>query len=215
MRLGSLLLRHPDLARPVVHAVMALFHLHAARFDTRVGSEGDLLLLAEQDRSCWDRAHIAAGVRHLERAAAGDEVTRYHREAELAACHTLAPTWGDTNWGRIVELYDELLEENQSPVVALNRAIAVAEVAGPSEGLRALEALTGQSILKRYPPYEAAIGDMLRRLGRFGEARVHFGRAAEQAGSVPVRRFLERRIRECSAASDEVVENRGTGPSRA
>jgi len=216
LRLGSLLLRHHDLARPAVHALMALFHLHAARFDTRVGSEGDLVLLAEQDRSCWDREHIAAGVRHLERSATGDELTRYHREAELAACHTLAPTWADTNWSRIVELYDELLKGTQSPVVALNRAVAVAEVAGPSEGLRVLEALAGQSILSRYMPYEAAMGDMLRRLDRHEEARVHFSRALERAGSLPVRRFLERRVRECSAAaSQRPVESRGIRPSRA
>ncbi|HET6700798.1 MAG TPA: DUF6596 domain-containing protein [Gemmatimonadaceae bacterium] len=215
MRLGALLLRHPALARPAVHALMALFHLHAARFETRVDSEGELLLLAEQNRSRWDRAHIAAGVRHLEWAASGDVVTRYHLEAELAACHTLAPSWEATNWVRIVELYDAMLASIQSPVVALNRAIAVAEVSGPEAGLSDLRALSGQSVLSRYPPYEAAIGEMLRRLGRHQEAGIHFARAAERAGSAPVRRFLERRIRECSAGWEGNVENREAPPSRA
>jgi RNA polymerase sigma-70 factor (ECF subfamily) len=215
MRLGALLLRQPALARPAVHALMALFHLHAARFETRVDSEGELLLLAEQNRSRWDRAHIAAGVCHLEWAASGDVVTRYHVEAELAACHTLAPSWDATNWVRIVELYDAMLASIQSPVVALNRAIAVAEVSGPEAGLRDLRALSGQSVLSRYPPYEAAIGEMLRRLGRHQEAGIHFARAAERAGSAPVRRFLERRIRECSADWEGNVENREAPPSRA
>ena len=214
MRLGALLLRHPSLARPAVHALMALFHLHAARFDSRADSEGELLLLADQDRTQWDQAHIAAGVRHLERSAAGSEVTRYHVEAELAACHTLAGSWEDTNWARIVELYDALLRFVDSPMVALNRAIAVAEVSGPECGLAELEALEGQSILRRFPPYEAALGDMLRRLGRYPEASAHFARAAERARSVPVRRFLERRVRECTDASGP-VENPEPRPSRA
>lgn len=213
MRLGALLLRHPSLARPAVQALMALFHLHAARFDTRVDSEGGLLLLAEQDRTQWDRGHMAAGVRHLERSATGSDVTRYHVEAELAACHTLAPSWEETNWARIVDLYDSLLDFVDSPIVALNRAIAVAEVAGPERGLTDLKLLHGQSVLRRYPPYEAAIGDMLRRLGRYREASAHFARAAERARSLPVRRFLERRTRECADAA-EAVEYRDPRPSR-
>jgi predicted RNA polymerase sigma factor len=99
--------------------------------------------------------------------------------------------------------------------VALNRAIAVAEVSGPDAALRDLLALSGQSVLGRYPPYEAALGDMLRRLGRHEEARIHFVRAAERAGSAPVQRFLERRIRECSEGWERGVENRETRPSRA
>ena len=215
MRLGALLLRHPVLARPAVHALMALFHLHAARFETRADADGDLLLLAEQDRSQWDQGHIAAGMRHLERSASGDELTVYHLEAELAACHTLARSWEETDWRRIVKLYDEMLARCESPVVALNRAIAVAEVAGALEALRALEALKGQSVLRRYPPYEAAMGEMLRRLGRFEEARLHFARAAERTVSDPVRRFLEKRIRECSERPEGGVENREGRPSRA
>ena len=214
MRLGALLIRHPALARPPVHALMALFHFQAARFDTRVDGGGDLLLLAEQDRSRWDRAHIAAGVRHLERSASGDERTLYHLEAELAACHTLAASWEETNWERIVELYDTILAKVESPVVALNRAIAVAEVSGALGALRALEALNGQSVLRRYPPYEAALGEMLRRLGRYDEARIHFGRAAERTASEPVRRFLTRRMQECPVDPDEAVENPQSRPSR-
>lgn len=215
MRLGALLLRQPTLARPEVHALMALFHLTAARFDSRADSDGELLLLAEQDRSRWDRAHISAGVRHLERAATGERLTRYHLEAELAACHTLAPSWEATNWKRILELYDQLTSLIDSPIVALNRAVAVAEVAGPMAGMEAMGALEGQSVLRRYPPYEAALGEMLRRLGRYEEARAHFARAAERAGSSPVRRFLERRIAECVAAGHAGVENGDLRPSRA
>ena len=215
MRLGALLLRQPSLAHPEVHALMALFHLTAARFDSRADSEGELLLLAEQDRSRWDRAHMSAGVRHLERAAAGERLTRYHLEAELAACHTLAPSWGATNWARILELYDQLINLIDSPIVALNRAVAVAEVSGTVAGMECLQALEGQSVLRRYPPYEAALGEMLRRLGRYEEARAHFALAAERAGSTPVRRFLERRIAECDAAEHAGVEKGDLRPSRA
>ena len=215
MRLGALLLRDPALARPEVHALMALFHFTAARFDSRADAEGEPLLLAEQDRSQWDRQHMSAGLRHLERAAAGERLTRYHLEAELAACHTLAPSWEATNWKRIIELYDQLLTLVDSPIVALNRSIAVAEVAGPSAGLEALRALEGQSILRRYPPYEIALGDMLRRLGRYEEASAHFTRAAERGRSTPIRRFLERRIAECAAAREPGVENGELRPSRA
>lgn len=215
MRLGALLLRHPSLARPEIHALMALFHLHAARFDARADSDGEMLLLAEQDRSLWDAAHMSAGLRHLERSASGDRLTRYHLEAELAACHTLAPSWEETNWRRIVELYDALTEMLDSPIVALNRAIAVAEVSGPATGLAALESLSGQSILRRYPPYEAALGEMLRRLGRPKEAGIHFARAAERAQSAPIRRFLERRLRECAEGGDRAVENADLRPSSA
>jgi RNA polymerase sigma factor (sigma-70 family) len=215
MRLGALLLRHPSLARPQVHALLALFHLSAARFDSRADAEGELLLLAEQDRSRWDRQHISAGVRHLERAAAGEELTRYHLEAELAACHTLAPSWEATDWRRIVGLYDRLDKLVDSPIVALNKAVAVAEVSGAAAGLAILEALAGLSVLRRYPPYEAALGEMLRRLGRYEEAAAHFAQAAERGGSMPIRRFLERRIAECRTALDEDVENRELRPSRA
>jgi RNA polymerase sigma factor (sigma-70 family) len=214
MRLGALLLRHPVLARPDVHALMALFHLHAARFDTRVDADGELLLLAEQDRSRWDREHIAAGVKHLAWSASGEEITLYHLQAELAACHTLAPSWEQTNWRRIVELYDALLARIQSPVVALNRAVALAETAGAVEALRALEALEGQSVLRRYPPYEAALGEMLRRLGRHEEARARFAAAAERAIAEPVRRFLRKRMRECAVHVEEAVENGDPRPSR-
>lgn len=215
MRLGALLLRHPTLERPAAHALMALFHLHAARFDARTTDGGDVLLLAEQDRSRWDASHVAAGVRHLERAATGDELTTYHLEAELAACHTLAPSWEATDWGRIVELYDAILERTGSPVVALNRAVGVGELLGAAEGLRALEALAGELSLRRYPPYETALGEMLRRLGRRADAAVHFRRAAERTGSEPVRRHLERRIRECEGSAGGGVETTELRPSRA
>jgi RNA polymerase sigma factor (sigma-70 family) len=215
MRLGALLLRLPTLARPEVHALMALFHLTAARFDSRADSEGELLLLADQDRSRWDRPHMSAGLRHLERAATGEQLTRYHLEAELAACHTLAASWEATNWARIIELYDQLMTLVDSPIVALNRAVAVAEVSGATAGMACLHALEGQSVLRRYPPYEAALGEMLRRLGRYEEARAHFALAVERTGSTPVRRFLERRIAECVAAAGGGVENRELRPSRA
>jgi predicted RNA polymerase sigma factor len=213
MRLGTLLLRHPMLARPEVHALLALFHLHAARFDARTSDAGDVLLLGEQDRSRWDRLHIAAGARHLASAAAGEEMTLFHLEAELAACHTLAPSWEETNWRRIVEIYDVIYARTQSPVVALNRAVAIAEIHGPAEALRAVESLGGHAAMRRYPPYPIAMGEMLRRLGRYEEARSQFTRAARTTKSEPLRRHLEERIRQCTSELAGAVETGHRRPS--
>jgi RNA polymerase sigma-70 factor (ECF subfamily) len=126
----------------------------------------------------------------------------------------LAPSWEATDWRRIVELYDATLDRTRSPVVALNRAVAVGELLGPEAALVALEALGGELSMRRYGPYEAARGEMLRRLGRLPEARVHFQRSAERAASEPVRRFLERRIRECTSDPPRAVENEDARPSR-
>jgi predicted RNA polymerase sigma factor len=160
MRLGALLFRHPALAQSRVHALMALFHLHAARFETRADASGDLLLLAKHDRSEWDQGHIAAGVRHLARSTSGDAMTLYHLEAKLAACHTLARSWAETDWSRILELYDAIIAWTESPVVAPNRAIAVAEVAG---------ALPRWARWRRPRDSRACVG-MLLRSGAWGDA---------------------------------------------
>ena len=138
IRLGELLAAHAIGARPETHALLALMHLHAARLPARMADDGSLLVLAAQDRAKWDRRQIGRGLAHLEKSAAGENLTRWHIEAGIAACHALAPSFDATNWPHILELYDLLLALDGSPIVALNRAIALAHAHGAAAGLRAL-----------------------------------------------------------------------------
>jgi RNA polymerase sigma-70 factor (ECF subfamily) len=174
---------------PKIHALAALMHLQRARLAARVDAAGDLLLLDEQDRSLWDSDAIARGLRHLEASAAGNELTRFHVEAEIAAQHL----FDDTNWPRIVELYDDLMSIAPSAVVALNRAIAVAMVDGPVAGLAAAAALEPE--LRDYVHFHAAIGELSRRAGDRARAEEHFRRASELSSTLPLKRWFEKRAR--------------------
>ena len=126
IRLAVLLARHPVGDQPKTHALLALMLLNGARFPTRVDEDGNLLLLRDQDRSQWDQRLIARGMHHFAMSAAGDEITEYHLQAGIAACHTAAGTYEATDWRQILALYDALARFDDSPVVALNRAVAVA-----------------------------------------------------------------------------------------
>jgi RNA polymerase sigma factor (sigma-70 family) len=137
IRLAEMLTDHPLCATPAGWALLALMRLHAARFDARLDADGELILLADQDRSTWDRRLLADGLRALDRAAEGDDATAYHLEAGIAAHHSLAPSFAQTDWQAILTHYDMLLRRSPSPVVELNRAIVLAELRGPDQGLRA------------------------------------------------------------------------------
>jgi len=181
-------------ATPRGHALQALFLLQAARLASRTDPAGDLIPLDRQDRSRWDRAMIAEGLEQLGRAATGDAVSAFHLEAGIAACHALAPTYAATDWRQIVALYDQLLALGPSPVIALQRAIAVGRAEGARAGLRALEALVGNDRLKDDPVLAAAIGELEAQRGNVGAARAAYRRALELAGTAPERRFLEERL---------------------
>jgi len=157
----------PD--EPEVIGLLALMRLHLARADSRFGSDGSLVLLADQDRSRWDRDAIAEAVTLLGRAERAGRVGGYQLQAAVLAAHALAPSWSATPWSSITDLYDALLALQPTPVVALNRALAVAERDGPGEGLSALEPLADR--LDGYHLFHAARGELLRRLGRDDEAR--------------------------------------------
>src|SRR5262249_51175098 len=131
IRMTSLLAAHPAGNQARTHALLALMLLNAARIPTRVDGDGALLRLQEQDRSRWKLPVIARGMYHLAQSAAGGGITEYHLQAGIAACHCAAKDYASTNWRRILELYDQLIEFDDSPVVALNRAVALAEVHGP------------------------------------------------------------------------------------
>jgi RNA polymerase sigma-70 factor (ECF subfamily) len=193
IRLNAMLLA-TRFATPRAHALQALFLLHAARLASRVDAAGDLIPLDRQDRARWDRAMIAEGLEHLGRAATGDVVSPFHLEAAIAACHALAATYAATDWPQIVALYDQLLALTPSPVIALQRAIAVGRANGARAGLRALEGLVGNDRLDDDPVLAAAIGELEAQRGDVRAARAAYRRALELAGTAPERRFLEERL---------------------
>ena len=193
IRLSALLLGS-RFAKPRGHALHALFLLQTARLASRIDTAGDLIPLDQQDRARWDRAMIADGLEHLGRAATGDTVSPFHLEAAIAACHALAATYAATDWPQIVALYDQLLALTPSPVIALQRAIAVGRANGARAGLRALEALVGNDRLEDDPVLAAAIGELEAQRGNVRAARAAYRRALELAGTAPERRFLEERL---------------------
>lgn len=197
LRLTGLLLRQPASALPRVHALYALMLFQAARLPARVDRDGNLLLLADQDRTLWDRAMIQRGFHHLRLAGGGDEVTEYHVQAGIASCHALAPNWDATDWSQILLYYDLLRALNPSPVVLLNRAVAVAQVHGAEEALREVDKVERHPQLDSYYLLPATRGELLRRLGDLPRAAECFQRAVELAGSEPERRFLLEKCRAC------------------
>jgi predicted RNA polymerase sigma factor len=197
MRLTALLRGYPPAATPETSALAALMCLHAARLPARLDAEGDLSPMVEQDRSRWDSGLVAEGLALLEQSAAGPEVTAYHVEAAIAAAHAAAPSVEEADWGAIVSLYDRLMAVAPSPVVALNRAIAIAQRDGPERGLEAIHAIEGRRRLDRYPFYPAAMADLERRRGNTEAARAHYAAALALARNPAERRFLEKRARAC------------------
>jgi RNA polymerase sigma factor (sigma-70 family) len=198
MRLTGLLLEHPHGATAATDALAALMCLDAARLPARTDAAGDLVALADQDRTRWDRRLLAEGDRLLQRAARGTDLTTYHVEAAIAWVHTSAVRGDDTDWPRIVALYDMLMTVRPSPVVALNRAIAVAQLAGPEAGLKAIEAIEDRDRLARYPFLPAAVGELELRAGRPAPARRHFQEAARLARNPAERRYLQQREHTCA-----------------
>jgi RNA polymerase sigma-70 factor (ECF subfamily) len=193
IRLNAILLAS-RFATPRGNALHALFLLQAARLASRVDSSGNLVPLDRQDRGRWDRAMIAEGLEHLGRAATGDSVSPFHLEGAIAACHALAATYAATDWSQIVALYDQLLALTPSPIIALQRAIAVGRAEGARAGLRALERLVGNDRLDGDPVLAAAIGELEARRGNVRAARAAYRRALELASTAPERRFLEERL---------------------
>jgi RNA polymerase sigma-70 factor (ECF subfamily) len=197
VRLVLLLLEHEPAATPETHALAALFCLHAARLPARLDAAGELSPLGDQDRTRWDAALVAEGLSHLERSAAGASLSAHHLEAAIAATHAAAGSLGETDWPAIVSLYDRLMTVAPSPVVALNRAIALGERDGPEAGLAALRAIEDRGRLERYPFYPAALGELELRRGDRGAARRHFEAALAHARSPAERRLLEKRRDAC------------------
>ncbi len=197
MRLAALLREHRLAATPATFALSALMCLHAARLPARLDSSGELRPLFEQDRSRWDYALLAEGQRLLDRSAFGTELSEYHVEAAIAWIHTTAVSAESTDWRTIVSLYDKLMFIRPSPVVALNRAIAVAELEGPQRGLEEIRAIADADRLAGYPFYHAALGEFELRGKRCEVAREHFRSALKLARSPMEKQFFQQRIAAC------------------
>lgn len=193
-RLISMLAETPTTAEPRTHALAALVAFQSARFASRLSDDGVPLRLREQDRGRWDRSLIARGFRHLADAARGDRLTRYHFEAEIASYHAAAARHEDTDWPRILDCYDALMRVYPTPIVALNRAVAVAEVDGADAGLEALVPLIDAPDLAHYPLLWSTRGALLASLGRDRDAARDFERARSLSLSTPAARFLALRI---------------------
>jgi RNA polymerase sigma-70 factor (ECF subfamily) len=197
MRLTAVLLEHPHGKTPTTYALAALMSLGAARLSARVDASGDLSSLWEQDRSQWDQDLVAEGLKLLELSASGSEVTEYHIEAAIASVHALARGIEDTDWGKIVSFYDALMLIRPSPIVALNRAIAVAQQQGPERGLEEIRAIAQGERLGNYPFYHAALGEFELRSGRHEAAHEHFKVALALSRNPMEHRFLEQRVEAC------------------
>ena len=179
-----------------VHGLVALMELHASRFEARMGSAGQPILLLDQDRRRWDRLHIRRGLAALARAESlGGALGPYALQAAIAACHARAATAGQTDWPRIVALYDALAQLVPSPVVELNRAVAVGMAFGPEAGLEIVDALRRDGALAEYHLLWSVRGDLLWKLRRFDEARAEFARAASLTRNAPERELLSARAR--------------------
>jgi RNA polymerase sigma-70 factor (ECF subfamily) len=194
IRVGRLLVEL--LPEPEAMGLLALMLLHDSRRAARMNAAGDLILLNDQDRSKWDRGQIAEGVLLVERALASAQPGPYAIQAAIAAVHAEAPSAAATDWDEIVGLYDVLMRAGATPVVELNRAVAVAMRDGPAAGLPLVDAILGRGDLVDYRLAHAARADLCRRLGRAADARASYQRALALTKQEPERRFLERRLAE-------------------
>jgi RNA polymerase sigma factor (sigma-70 family) len=197
IRLAELLVRHPAGNQPRTHALLALMLLNASRIPTRVDSEGNLLRLKEQDRMQWDQPMMSRGMFHFAQSAAGDELSEYHLQAGIAACHCTAKDYESTDWQQILLLYDRLTEFDQSPVVALNRAVAFAKIHGPQAGITAVAAIHSSGKLKSYYLLYAVLGEFESQLNHKKAAAEHFRRSFELAETKSERAFLLKRLQCC------------------
>ncbi len=194
LRLTRLLGDYEPAATPTTAALAALMCLNAARLPARIDAEGELLALFEQDRARWDAELMAQGLALFEASASGSELSQYHIEAAIAVAHASAASFAETDWAGVVDLYDRLMQVAPSPVVALNRAIAVGHLAGPARGLAELRDIADTERLRAYPFYAAALGEFELRLGNLAIAREHLGRALRLARNDTERHFLQKRL---------------------
>jgi RNA polymerase sigma-70 factor (ECF subfamily) len=191
IRLTRLLGEHPTTSQPTTKALLSLMCLTAARLHARVNPAGEIVRLQHHDRSQWDVRLIQEGILALGAASTGEVISPYHLEAGIAACHCLAPDEASTDWPRILSLYDQLLLLKPTPIVAMNRSVALARVLGPQEALEALESIPNRHSLEAQHLYHAIRASFIAKLGQPAEARAAYQRAADLAPCDAERDFLQ------------------------
>lgn len=196
MRLCELICRSPSVPHENAHALMALMCFTASRNDARLDSNGNVLLLKQQDRSKWNRALIENGIFHLEQSAAGDHMSKFHIEAGIAYEHAIARDYAHTNWNHILNCYNLLYHSYPSPVIALNRAIVVAELHGPAKGIETINAIPDIASLKNYYLLPATLGELHWQLKEYDKARDYFEEASRLTQSLIEKRLLEQKIKQ-------------------
>lgn len=196
IRLATLLVEQPAGNQPRTHALVALMSLNGARLPARVDTDGNVLRLKEQDRSSWDKAMIGRGMLHLSQSAAGEEVTSYHLQAGIAACHCAATDYESTDWVQILALYDRLVELDNSPIVALNRSVAAAQVYGPRAGIQAVEAIRNRQSLDSYYLLYAVLAEFEAQLNDFQSAIDRLRKAIQLTEIKSEQSLLSNRLRD-------------------
>jgi RNA polymerase sigma factor (sigma-70 family) len=198
IRLGKLLANHPLTNLPKVDALLALFFFQAARLNARFDKNGDIVVLADQNRECWSKEMIAAGLQHFRLSASGNEMSDYHLEAEIASAHTLAKDFASTDWQRILSCYETLSKRSSSVVITLNKAVAESKVNGAAKALLELEALKRDSSLANYLLFHITLGELKTEVGFNFEALESFHLAMKLSENQVVTRFLQKKINSLS-----------------
>jgi RNA polymerase sigma factor (sigma-70 family) len=196
-RLCHLLCSHRRFSTPATHALMALMLFHAARLEARLDQGGSVLLMEEQDRSKWDCRLIRRAQEFLDQSAEGTVISPFHLEAAIACYHCTAKSYAETDWPAILRLYDALLTIQRSPVYLLNRAIVIAEIGGPHAGLRALNEVGQDPMLRHYHFFDATLGELHRRSGNLARARWHLEAARLKTNSRFDREIIARHLAKC------------------
>jgi len=194
LRLALLLVEHPKTRHPKVHALLSLMYFTCARTDARQDKDGNILLLKDQDRKLWNRDFIQKGIDFLEASAAADEISVYHLQAGIAREHMLATAYERTNWGNILHLYNLLYAMDPSPVVALNRAIAIAELYGPKAGIDAIENIPQKNTIEKYYLFPATLGEFYNKLADHSKAKEFYQEAMRLTQSAAEKNLLQKKI---------------------
>ena len=194
IRLGALVVDQSPLQLPAAHALLALMMLQAARLPARTLEDGSLAVLAEQNRDLWDRKLIVQGMRHFGASASGNTITTYHLQAEIAAIHATSASESEIDWRKLVELYDDLYKLEPTPIVLLNRAIAISRADGPRAGLNALQEIETHHSLRQYHLLPAVAAELWKQAGDRSRAAEAYQRALECPCSAPERAFLEAQL---------------------
>lgn len=197
IRQVTLLAKHPVTGQPRVYALVALMLFNAARLPARLDTGGNILRLKEQNRSLWNQAMIHSGLRYFAESATGEAMSVYHLQAAIAACHCTAPDYESTNWGQILLMYDQLMLLDNSPVIALNRAVVIAQLHGPRAGIEAVQAIADLESLDSYYLLYATLGEFQFLLGDLTAAAEHFSKATRLTDIGTEQFFLNQRLQDC------------------